>query len=116
MAIHAPKGPHTSRLHKRKFDALRRLKIPADALPGSLALLHRRCGKPTCHCAKGEGHPVWVLSYMHRGKKHVEWVPPEWVDEIRQRVEAGRAFVDAVREVFVANAQLVVLARNQRRR
>jgi len=114
--IRAPKGPQAARLHKRKFDTLRRLKIPVDALPGSLALLHRRCGNPTCHCARGEGHPVWVLSYMRRGKKHVEWIPPEWVDEIRQRVAAGREFVDAVREVFAANAQLVVLARKQRRR
>ncbi len=111
-----PHGPRAARLHQRKFALLQRLKIPPDALPGSVALIHRRCGKPTCHCAKGEGHPVWVLTYMHHGKKHVEWIPKEWVAEIRQHVAAGRAFVDAVREVLAANAQLVVLARKQRRR
>jgi hypothetical protein len=31
--------------------------------PGSLVLTHRRCGKPTCHCASGEGHPIWFLGF-----------------------------------------------------
>jgi hypothetical protein len=111
-----PKGPEASKLRQRKFRLLQTLRIPEDALPGSLALIHRRCGKPTCHCAKGEGHPVWVLTYTYQGKKHVEWIPEEWVEEIRARVEEGRAFQEAFREVLVTNAQLVVLARRQRRR
>lgn len=85
-------------------------------LPGSLSLSHFRCGKPTCHCAQGEGHPAWSLTFMVAGRKHVLHVPTAWVEEIRRRVEAGRAFQDAVREVLAANAQLFVLERKQRRR
>jgi len=95
---------------------LRKLKVPGDALPGSLALTHRRCGKPTCHCATGEGHPVWSLTYMVGGKKRVERIPTEWVEEIQRLVQAGRAFKEAVAEVFAANAELLVLWRRQQGR
>jgi uncharacterized protein DUF6788 len=85
-------------------------------LPGSLSLSHFRCGKPNCHCTQGEGHPAWSLTYMVAGTKRVLHVPAEWVEDIRGRVDAGRAFQDAVREVLAANAQLMALARQQQRR
>jgi hypothetical protein len=50
-----------------------------------------------------------------QGKKHVQHIPKDWVEDVRRRVEAGREFQDAVREVLAANAQLLVLARQQRR-
>lgn len=108
-----PHGPLASRLRQRKFQLLRRFPIPPDALPGSLSLTHLRCGKPTCHCARDRGHPVWSLTFMLRGKKQVQHIPKEWVEQVRRRVAAGREFQDAVREVLAANAQLLVLARRQ---
>lgn len=111
-----PTGPQAARLRQRKFAVLRALQIPEDGLPGSLALTHRRCGRPTCHCATGQGHPVWSLTYMARGKKRVERIPEDWVEEIRRRVATGRAFKEAVAEVFAANAELLVLWRRQQRR
>lgn len=109
-----PKGLEAAKLRQRKFELLGRLKVPPEALPGSLALTHRRCGKPSCHCAQGEGHPVWLLSFRAGGKTHVEWIPPEWAEEVERRVKAGRAFKEAVHEVWVANAKLLALERKQR--
>ncbi len=111
-----PQGPLASRLRQRKFELVRRFQLPGDLLPGSLSLSHLRCGKPTCHCADGPGHPAWSLTFMVQGKKHVQHIPKEWVADVRRRVEAGREFQDAVREVLAANAQLLVLARPQRRK
>jgi hypothetical protein len=110
-----PKGPVAAHLRQRKWAVLRRLKVPPEALPGSLALTHRRCGKPTCHCATGQGHPLWSLTFMVDGQKHVERIPAEWVDAVRRRVDEGRAFKAAVAEVFAANARLLVIDRQQRR-
>lgn len=117
MDSYHPTGAAASRLRQRKHEILRRFRIPENALPGSLALTHRRCGKPSCHCAKSEqGHPMWSLTFMVDGKKRVERIPSEWVDEIRPLVEQGRAYKDAVAEVFAINAQLLALWRNQDRK
>jgi hypothetical protein len=112
-----PKGPQAARLRQRKFELLRRFSIPPDLLPGSLSLTYRRCGQPTCHCAQDKkGHPIWFLTFMAGGKKRVERIPVEWVEEVQPRVEAGREFKQAVAEVLAANAQLLALWRRQKGR
>ena len=113
MGWYDAKGDPAARLRQRKYALLRRLQIPPDALGGSLALTHRRCGKPTCRCAEGEGHPLWSLTFYLDGKKRVERIPDEWVEQIRPLVERGREFKDAVAEVFAANSQLLALWRQQ---
>jgi hypothetical protein len=86
------KGMKAARLRQRKFAVLETLELPPDALPGNLSLTHTRCGTPTCHFAQGEGHSVWQLTFMVEGKKRVERIPAEWVDEVRRRVDgAGRS-------------------------
>jgi hypothetical protein len=50
---------------------------------------------------------------MADGKRRVERIPKAWVDDVRQRVEAGRRFQDALREVLTANAELLVVLRKQ---
>jgi len=112
-----PKGPQAARLRQRKFELLHRFPIPPDLLPASLSLTHRRCGQPTCHCAHDpKGHPVWSLTFMLNGRKRVERIPNEWVEEVQRLVQAGREYKEAVAEVFAANAQLLALWRKQRRR
>jgi uncharacterized protein DUF6788 len=114
------KGEQAARLRQRQFALLRRYRIPeavvAELLPGSLSQSRRRCGKPTCHCATGPGHPSWYLAFMVGGKQRVEHVPAAWAADVRRRVAAGREFKQAVAEVLAANAQLLVLERQQRRR
>jgi hypothetical protein len=56
---------------------------------------------------------MWSLTFMVEGKKHVERIPDEWVEQIRPLVEQGREFKDAIAEVFAANAQLLALGRRQ---
>ena len=87
-----------------------------EMLSGALTLTHIRCGKPTCHCATGDGHPAWHLTVRVGGRARVVHIPAAWVDDIQARVDAGRAFQEAVREVLAANAALLLLTRQQRRR
>ncbi|OGU02868.1 MAG: hypothetical protein A2W29_13400 [Gemmatimonadetes bacterium RBG_16_66_8] len=110
-------GAAAARLRQRRLTRLQGLTIPVDGLPGSLALSYTRCGKPNCRCAQGgdePGHPGWQLTYRIAGRKRVERIPAAWVEEVRRRVEAGRAFHEAVAEVFALNAALLVLERRQR--
>jgi Family of unknown function (DUF6788) len=111
-----PKGRRAALLRRRKRQLLARARLPPEGLPGSLALTHRRCGKASCHCAEGRGHPVWSLTFMLQGRKRVERIPEEWVEWVRRRVESGRKFKEAVGEVLAINAQLLALGRKQQRR
>lgn len=111
-----PKGPQAARLRQRKYQLIRKFHLPDDLLPGSLSVSSTRCGKPNCHCASGEGHPAWSLTFMAAGQKRVERIPKDWIQDVRQLVEAGREFQDAVREVLTANAELLVLWRKQKGR
>jgi len=108
-----PKGPQAARWRQRKFRTLELYSIPTDVLPGSLIMSRTRCGKPNCHCAQGEGHEAWTYTFMSEGKQRAERIPKLWVEEVRQRVQAGREFQNAVREVLTANAELLILSRKQ---
>jgi hypothetical protein len=112
-----PKGPHAARLRQRKFELLRRFPIPPDLLPGSLSLTRRRCGQPTCPCARDKkAPPIGFLTFMADGKKRVERIPEEGVEEVQRGVDAGREFKQAVADVFAANAQRLALWRKQKGR
>ena len=53
------------------------------------------------------------MTFMADGKRRVEHIPHDWVEEIRPLVEQGREFKEAVAEVFAANAQLLALRRRE---
>ncbi len=116
LDIHELKSAEASRLRQRKHQVQQRFKIPDDLLPGSLSMSQVRCGKATCRCVDDERHRSWSLTFMVNGKKKVEHIPLEAVEDVQKRVQAGREFQDAVREVLTANAQLLVLSRRQRQR
>ena len=72
--------------------------------------------KSGCHCrVEGDpGHVAWTLTFMFDGRRRVERIPGQSVERERARVQAGREFQDALREVVTANAELLVLARKQK--
>jgi hypothetical protein len=114
--IEEPGGPEAARLRHRKFQLLRRFPIPSNLLPGSLTRSYTRCGNPRCHCAHDQGHEAWSLTFMVQGQRRVERIPRDWVEEVERQVAAGREFQDTIHEVLAANAQLLVLARQQRKK
>ena len=54
---------------------LRTLQRQPPMVQGSLYLLRRTCGKPTCHCARGQRHAVWVLTRSEAGRSRLYTVP-----------------------------------------
>jgi len=99
------------RLEARRKQLLAEVQFPSEGLPGSLAQSRRRCGSVGCHCQQGEGHLSWALTFMVDGKKRVEHIPTELVDEVRRRVEEGNAYKGGVAELMAVNAQLLILER-----
>ena len=69
-------------------------------LPGSLYTLRRKCGKPNCHCARGELHESTVLSYRGQGR-------PQNISPAAEQIDALRQMTDDYRRVRQARAKLV---------
>ena len=79
-------------LEGRRKKILAGLRFPTDGLPGSLAQSARRCGHPRCRCHHGDPHLSWTLTFMADGKKHVEHVPKELLETVRERVQEGNSY------------------------
>jgi len=92
-------GRAASRLRQR-LDKLRR-EIPPliDELcsfraltKGSVYQMKRRCGKPTCICARGKLHASWVLSWSEDGKTRLRSLDKDDLPLIARRASAYTRF------------------------
>lgn len=106
----------TSRLRQqlgRDFQALgrtfRTLLAAHPLTPGSFYLMRRKCGKPTCRCARGQLHPVWVLTRSEAGRHKLYSVPPSERARLRQRAGAYRRWQRARARFVKQSTALLVL-------
>jgi hypothetical protein len=90
----------TSRVRQRLAEAAQRHLEQVEALlankgpliRGSFGLRRRVCGKPGCHCARGELHESNYLSASQGGKVRQVHVPESDVLEVSQGVARYRLF------------------------
>ena len=71
-------------------------------LHGSLSERSGKCGKPTCHCAAGEGHRSLYLVQTHAGKVRQICVPKPLQEPVRQAVgvyQEMQRLIDEVSEL-----------------
>lgn len=106
----------TSRLRQQlglAYRALARtlhaLQRDAPMIQGSLYLLRRRCGKPTCRCARGHLHATWVLTRSEAGKSRLYAVPPDQRGHLRPRTREYRRWQRARALLIQQSARLVAL-------
>ena len=71
---------------------------------GSFYTIHRKCGKPNCHCATGKGHEGKYLSIRESGRTRLIFIPRHL--EVKVADEAWR-----YRRFRQARADLAKLAK-----
>jgi hypothetical protein len=77
-------------------------------LRGSLFQRRTRCGRPTCHCATGEGHSVTCVGVTLAGGKNVQvTVPPELLPIVRQWTENYKKLWRLIEDVSAINRELL---------
>lgn len=86
----------------------------ADVIRGSLfqRSVHHSEGCPKC--ARGEGHPLWVLNVGYPGGKTKQIsLRPEQVDQVRTAVDRYYQLKETIETISELNQQLLVLDRDR---
>ena len=88
-----------------------------DMRPGSLVPRFRKCGKPTCHCAKkgDAGHgPSYSLTHAVSGKTVTYVIPPgEAVERTRAQLDKYHRFRVLVQQLVAVSEQICDLQLKQ---
>ena len=78
--------------------------------PGSLVESYRKCGKPTCHCARrgDPGHgPLWMVTREREGKTITKAIPAgPAVERTRAQIEEYRKFRALTRDLVNTNERI----------
>ena len=92
---------------------LARLTNLGDVLRGSLLerTIHHSSGCPKC--ARGEGHPLWVLNVGYPGGKTRQLsLRPDQVPQVREALEHFRHVKETLEAICELNQQLLRLDRD----
>ncbi len=97
-------------LESRRSELLATLADLQDMRPGSIVGAIRRCGKPTCHCArpKDPGHgPSLRITYKRHGKTVTEALPTNAaVRKAEQEIAEFRRFQQLSEELVEVSEQV----------
>lgn len=95
--------PHDiQRLEEQRRTLLDALADLGDFRPGTLLSRYRKCGKPTCHCAREDdpGHgPKWVLVRSVDGGRRNWSIPEAALARTQAQVAEYRRFQRLLREL-----------------
>ena len=93
--------PQHPTLIRRQLDSRLKKCCPnGPVLAASLAAVRRRCGKPSCHCARGGPlHLAHQLTLKEHGKTRTVYVPKELLAEVRQWITEHRRLKRLLKEI-----------------
>ena len=102
--------PSLRELEEQKSGLVRAISELGDLRPGSITGIVRRCGKPTCHCARSgdPGHgPNLRLTYKVQGKTITEALPtPVAVRKAEHEIAEFRKFQELSHAFVQVNEQI----------
>lgn len=89
----------------------------SNLMRGSLSVVARKCGKPTCACATTEHrHPARYLSVKRNGRTQLAYISEKQEAEVRMALRRGRRVLALLDELTRVNVELLQQARPPRRR
>jgi hypothetical protein len=89
----------------------------AEVLRGSLLERTVRHSSGCPKCARGEGHPLWVLNVNYPGAKTRQLsLRVEQVDQVRKALERYRQVKETLEAISELNQQILRMDRDESRR
>lgn len=86
---------------------------PDPLIVGTVCEVLRRCGIPTCHCAKAPAHRQTLLLYGEGGRRTSKFIRQRDVVWVRQAWRRYRRFKEALRELRALHSRELELLRVQ---
>jgi hypothetical protein len=112
-----PNHPDMDALVLQRDQLKDRISQIGEMRPGSLVTRYRKCGKPTCHCAKkgAKGHgPCYSLTHPVGGKTRTRIIPAgPAVEQTQQQVETYHRFRELVQQLVAVSEQICDLQLRQ---
>ena len=92
-----PSSP--SLLYRSLLARLKLTQARRPALAASLVTILRRCGRPSCHCAKGQGHPAFYLTLKVLGKTKTVYVPQDLLADVQSWIQEHKRLKLLLQEI-----------------
>ncbi len=98
-----------SELKARRSTLLRQLGRVAPLVEGALAVVHRRCGTPSCRCRQADEfrHRQVMLCRKVAGRSHATHIPKEAEEDVRRWSEEHRRVKALLKEISALSEQMI---------
>ncbi len=108
VTMSTKKPEKATRLKRRRNTILASLPPFSEILRGSFFERLVRCGKPSCHCASGAGHPRAYLGVTFAGGRTEQiTVPPHLIPLVRHWVANYQRWWHGIERVSAINRLLL---------
>jgi len=91
------------KIEKQRSLLLSELQLIGHMIRGTYVETHRKCGKPTCLCAKeSKGHPSYQISWTKDAKSRSKAIPREdifWIKEMTENYRKWRTIRSNIRKL-----------------
>lgn len=92
--------PHIAKLAQQHQARVKELLETEQMIRGSFGTAYRKCGKPSCWCAEGAGHPVTRMTWTEQARSRTKTIPAEevaWVEAMTDNYKRFRKNRQALR-------------------
>ena len=90
------------KIEKQRSLLLSDLQLIGHMIRGTYVETHRKCGKPTCWCAKeSKGHPSYQISWTKDAKSRSKAIPKKdiiWIKEMTDNYRKWRTIRSNIRK------------------
>lgn len=91
---------HITQLAQQHQARIKALLAAEQMIRGSFGTAYRKCGKPSCWCAEGAGHPVNRITWTEQARSRTKAIPAEetaWVEAMTDTYKHFRKNRQALR-------------------
>lgn len=101
----------------RRQRLVRQLPPLENILRGSVLERSIGCGRASCHCADGDGHPVTYLTVTHAGGRTEQIsLPATLIERVRDGVAVYHRWWEIVEQISAINRELLRIERARGKR